>query len=294
MNTASTDKPTVLILGGTTGLLGQAIAHEAAGRGYAVVASSRDDFDTNDSEALAAYIGKIKPDLICNTIAYTQVDKAEEDEKNALLLNRVFPRFLARIVKAHPHIYLMHFSTDFVFNGRKTKPYTTMDEPDPQSVYGKSKLAGEQAILEQNLEKFAIIRTAWLFGPGKKNFVQTILGLSTCRPNINVVFDQIGSPTYTPDLAAYSLDVYEAKGQGLFHIVNSGIASWCDLAAEVVRLSQLECTVNPIPSSEYPQKALRPAYSVLETSRLTEVTGVSPRPWPTALADYIYTITSPL
>ena len=151
------------------------------------------------------------------------------------------------------------------------------------------------------LPNVCIIRTAWLFGPGKKNFVRRILELckeKSCAAAANhtdphknclsVVHDQIGSPTYTPDLAAYSLKLVEKRPSGIFHITNSGKASWCELASEAVRLAQLECIVCPIPARDYPCKACRPQYSVLDTSRFTELTGIVPRSWPKALADYIY------
>lgn len=187
----------------------------------------------------------------------------------------------------------MHFSTDFVFNGRKIGAYTEEDETDPLNVYGRSKLEGEKALLALNLEKFSIVRTAWLFGPGKKNFISTILDLCRQGKSLNIVHDQIGSPTYTVDLAAYCLNLFEKNGRGIFHITNSGKASWCEFASEAVRLAQAECPIAPIPSKEYPQKALRPAFSALSTAKFTEVTGITPRPWPQALADYIYTAMPP-
>jgi len=280
-----------MILGGATGLLGQAMTQAADIGGYDAIAVGRKDFDPTDSNALTEVIAGWKPDIVCNTVGYTQVDQAEENEEDALLLNRVFPRVLGRVVKERPHISLMHFSTDFVFDGRKVGAYTETDPTSPLGVYGRSKLEGEKAILELQLEKFCIIRTAWLFGPGKKNFVSTILDLCRQRETLNVVHDQRGSPTYTLDLAAYSLRLVEAGGRGIFHIANSGKASWCELASEAVRLARIECPITPIPSREYSQKAARPTFSALDTSRFTEVTGITPRPWPQALADYIYSTT---
>ncbi len=289
MDTLSTAKPGILVLGGASGLLGQALVHAATIGGYPVTAAARDDFDPMDAGSVAALIDRHNPGIICNTIAYTQVDKAEEEPDEARNLNRLFPRILGRVVKERPSISLLHCSTDFVFNGRKNEPYTEADEPDPLNVYGRSKLEGENALLELQLEKLCIVRTAWLFGPGKKNFVSTILGLCGSGKSLNVVHDQIGSPTYTVDLAAYCLHLLEAGGRGIFHVVNSGRASWCELASEAIRLAQLECSVTPIPSSGYPQKAARPAFSALDCSRFTEVTGITPRSWGQALADYIFT-----
>lgn len=283
----------ILILGGTTGLLGQAMAHAATIGGYDVITTGRQDFDPTDSKTLAEFIDETAPDIVCNTIAYTQVDKAEEEEEKALLLNRVLPCSLGRIIKERPSIYLMHFSTDFVFNGRKIGAYTEEDAADPLNVYGRSKLEGEQALLGLNLEKFCIVRTAWLFGPGKKNFVSTILDLCHEGKALNIVHDQMGSPTYTRDLAAYSLNLVAKNGRGIFHITNSGKASWCEFASEAVRLAQIECSIAPVPSKCYPQKALRPAFSALSTTKFTETTGVSPRSWAQALAEYIYSALPP-
>ncbi len=294
MGKTISDKRAVLVLGGATGLLGQALVQKAQAAGYAVTATNRQDLDLGDSTALADLIDSVNPAIVFNTIAYTLVEMAEEQEETALQLNRVFPCMLGRIIKARPHIRLVHYSTDFVFDGRKASPYTTEDATAPLSAYGRTKLAGEQALQQLQMPNCCIIRTAWLFGPGKKNFVLTILDLCRQRDSLNVVHDQLGSPTYSLDLAAYSLKLAEAgNGTGLFHVVNSGEANWCELAAEAVRLSQVECTINPITSKEYPQKAVRPAYSVLDTSRFTQVTGIIPRPWPQALADYIYTAVPP-
>ena len=291
MDTLSTAKPTIMVLGGATGLLGQALVQAAAIGGYEVVASARNDFNPLDAESVAAYIDAHAPGIICNTIAYTQVDKAEDEEEQALNLNRLFPRILGRIVKERPSIYLLHCSTDFVFNGRKKEPYRETDATDPLNVYGRSKLEGEKALLELQIEKLCIVRTAWLFGPGKKNFVSTILGLCGTGKSLNVVHDQIGSPTYTTDLAAYCIHLLEAGGRGIFHVTNSGQASWCELASEAARLAQIECPIMPVTSGEYPHKAVRPAYSVLDCSKFTETTGITPRSWSRALSDYIFATT---
>ncbi len=288
---------TALVLGGNGGMLGQALASALKQSGFAVENSAgRADAEILTNKAsLEAYIDKIKPDYIFNTIAYTQVDLAEEREEEAMRLNAAFPAMLGRIVNSRP-IHLVHYSTDFVFSGASTTPYNIDDQTGPASVYGRSKLAGEQALQELGLERFNIIRTAWLFGPGKKNFVTTILGVCKKQGGARVVYDQTGSPTYTVDLARYTLKLLESGANGIFHIVNGGQASWCELAAEAVACAQMECSVTPITSAEYPQKALRPAYSVLDASRFTMVTGIAPRPWPQALREYLlqYDFSGPL
>lgn len=138
------------------------------------------------------------------------------------------------------------------------------------------------------MDDLLIIRTAWLFGPGKMNFVAKILTLAHERESLSVVHDQLGSPTYTPDLAEHTLDLLEHDARGLFHLSNSGHASWCELAAEAVAAEGLDCHVDPVPTSAYPTKATRPAYSVLDISAFTELTGITPRPWPQALREYVH------
>ncbi len=281
-----------LVLGGDGGLLGQALVNTLKANGWDVQATGRKDFDHLDSERLENVIYQAAPQVVFNTIGYTQVDKAEEEPEKALEVNRGLPASLGRIA-AGSGFKLIHYSTDFVFNGQKTKPYLTTDPTDPQSSYGRSKLAGEQALTALALENCCIVRTAWLFGPGKNNFIKTILRLCEERKEVKVVFDQIGSPTYTVDLAYYSLKLAEkalsGEAGGIYHLVNSGQASWCELAAEAVRLTQCECRILPIMSADFPQKAVRPPHSVLDHTRFTELTGITPRPWLKALGDYLYT-----
>jgi dTDP-4-dehydrorhamnose reductase len=279
-----------LVLGGATGLLGQALVAALRESGWEIRIIGRSDvdlraFDSNDR--LRTIIDNSEPTCIFNAIAYTQVDAAEDDPESATLLNRSLPALLGRLVKERG-CGLVHFSTDFVFNGKKMQPYTIEDAVEPLSVYGKSKRAGEEALLSLNLPHCLIIRTAWLFGPGRKNFISTILAHCREKKAVNVVDDQIGSPTHTVDLAQYTLKLVEAGGNGLFHIVNSGQASWCELASEAVQLAQVECVVTPVPSSAYPQKVQRPTYSVLNCDAFTRITGIAPRPWPQALRDFLF------
>lgn len=282
-----TARPRAVVLGGRTGLLGQSLVLALRNGGWDAVPVGRDDVDVLDAERLADFIDKASPQAVFNTVAWTQVDLAEEHEQEAAQLNRALPASLGRIVRG-TGMHLVHLSTDFVFNGRKTTPYSTDDTPDPTSVYGATKLAGETALLSIAPDNCCVVRTAWLFGPGRRNFVQTILGLCAAKDDIQVVHDQTGSPTYTVDLAAGCVRLAELRATGLFHVVNAGQASWCELASEAVHLAGLHCKVHAITSKDWPQKAARPAYSVLDTSRFTEVTGIVPRPWPQALRDYIY------
>lgn len=276
-----------VVLGGKTGLLGQALCMAMTRRGWTVHAPGRADLDLFDRPAVEDYLTRTGADILFNTVAYTKVDQAEDEPSEAARLNRQLPLVLGQAAR-NAGVRLVHYSTDFVFNGRKTTPYTTEDQPDPRSVYGSTKLQGERELLALGLPGLLIIRTSWLFGPCKINFVTRILELAAARPELSVVHDQVGSPSYTPDLAANSLALVESGAAGLFHLANSGQASWCELAAEAVRGADLPCRVKPITSAQYPQKAVRPAYSVLDLSKFTAATGITPRPWLQALREFLF------
>ena len=278
---------TALIFGGRTGLLGQALSEALCRKGWRVTCPTSNDIDIFDAQALAELVETSQPDRVFNTVVYTNVDQAEEEPQKALELNRTFPARLARVLKS-AGVPLVHYSTDFIFDGRSDVPYTTEDQPNPQSEYGRTKLAGEQALQDSGLDQLLILRTAWLFGPWKTNFVHKILGLAATQERLTVVFDQVGSPTYTLDVAAHTLQLVERGATGIFHVVNSGQASWCELANEAVHQAGLTCRVLPIPSCDFPQRAERPGYSVLDTSKLTTVTKVKPRAWLQSLRDYIF------
>lgn len=279
-----------LVLGGQRGLLGQALTFALQSRGWEVTAGAPGEFRYLSAglyDDLAACVDKAQPDFVFNAAAYTDVEGAEEHEDEALLLNKGLPSTLGRVLRGSP-ARLVHFSTDFVFDGRKGTPYTTDDAPRPLSAYGRSKLAGENALLELDLPACCVIRTAWLFGCGAKHFVRSIFNVCREKGGAKVVFDQTGSPTYALDLAQYTLDLLESCAEGgIFHIVNSGQASWCELASEAVRCGQLECMITPVPSSEYALKAQRPAYSVLDCGRFSKAAGITPRAWPQALREYL-------
>ncbi len=279
--------PKVLVLGGKGGLLGASLAAVLEKSGRHVAVTGRPGRDVFEAGALEDLLDKLEPDAVFNTWAYTQVDKAEDEPAEARRINEALPALLGRLVQERP-CKLVHFSTDFVFDGKKDSPYLPNDPTGPSSVYGETKLAGERALLSLNLPNLLIVRTAWLFGPGKKNFVRTILDLAAERDELRVVHDQVGSPTYTCDLAAWAVALAAKDATGVIHVVNSGRASWAELAAEAIRLAGLPCRVVPIPSAEYPQKARRPAYSVLDTAAFSKATGITPRPWAQALADYVY------
>jgi len=279
--------PRAIVLGGLTGLVGRPLSAIMEQAGFAVLPTTRTVLDPFDMEAVAREIEGFEATHVVNTVAYTAVDAAEDDADEAYRVNRDLPGRLARVCR-NTSATLVHLSTDFVFDGSKGAPYVEDDAPNPESVYGASKLAGERAILDSGLAAFQILRTAWLYGPGKKNFVATILGLAKDREELKIVADQIGSPTYTLDLTGWITDLARTDAAGIFHAVGSGQASWCDLAAEAVTASGLPCRVLPIPSDAYPQKAKRPPYSVLDNAKLAAAIGRAPRAWTITVREYVY------
>nr|WP_284710908.1 dTDP-4-dehydrorhamnose reductase [Desulfovibrio aminophilus] len=275
----------VAVLGGRRGMLGQALTGALERAKVVALPLSSQDFDPLDAPALEAFLAREKPDRVFNAVAYTAVDQAEDEPQAAFRLNRDLPALLGRVCAARG-IRLLHFSTDFVFDGRGHEPLRPEDPTGPLSVYGASKLAGEEAL--RGLPGVVVARTAWLFGPGRTNFVEKIITLARTRETLTVVHDQEGSPTYTPDLAAMAVALAATETTGVLHLANSGRATWCELAAEAVHLAGLPCRVQPIPTSAWPTKATRPAFSVLDTSAFTTATGMTPRPWNQALRDYVF------
>ncbi|WP_462324683.1 dTDP-4-dehydrorhamnose reductase [Desulfoplanes sp.] len=276
-----------LILGGKTGLLGQALARILVEQGWESLCPGREDLDVFDQAMLEEYIGRHRPTHLFNTIGYTQVDKAEDEPKEAMRMNKKLPILLARTAQALD-LPFIHYSTDFVFDGKKCFPYTPDDATNPLSVYGKTKREGEKGIMGLAWDKALIIRTAWLFGPYKTNFVDKILDLAATRSSLDIVHDQVGCPTYTLDLACYTLALVQAGAKGIYHLTNTGHASWCELAAEAISCGDSPCHAKPISSADFPQKAVRPEYSVLDCSKFTEKTGLTPRPWIQALRAYLF------
>lgn len=244
---------------------------------------TREDLPIHDIESVKKVFQKYAPQYCINCAAYTAVDKAETDRENAFLVNGEATGVLAAVCKEYSTRFI-HISTDYVFDGNATAPYTTDSPTDPQSVYGESKLEGEKKAIANN-EDSVIIRTAWVYSVFGKNFVKTMLRLMSEKPEISVVNDQVGSPTYAADLAKAIMDIISSGNwhRGIYHFSNKGIISWYDFAVAIKELSGSKCKVNPIPSSAYPTPAKRPSYSVMDTSRITEVYGIEPADWKSSL-----------
>lgn len=243
------------------------------------------EFDIGDGAALAELANHLAPDLIVNAAAFTDVDGAEEQLEAAFRANETGPRNAAD-VSAYRNIPVVHYSTDYVFDGTKGSPYFPGDPISPVSIYGKSKAAGEVALRKSNPRHF-ILRTAWLYGPGGNNFVEKILRAAASQPRLRVVNDEFGSPTHTLDLAHATLVLSQTEAYGTYHVVNAGTCSRFEQAVEILRLAGGDIPVEPCSVAEYPMKAPRPLYSVLDASKYTEATGADLRPWQEALSEYM-------
>lgn len=230
------------------------------------------ELDISDANAVSDFFSLHKPEAVINCAAFTAVDKAETEREAAFRINATAPGILAEAANAHSAL-LLHVSTDYVFDGKGHLPLNENDTVNPQSVYGQSKLAGEEEV-KRRTKKAVIIRTSWLYSAYGHNFVKTMLRKGKEQGPINVVSDQIGSPTYARDLAKALLAILphapEISGIELYHFANLGVASWYDLTKAIMDFAGYTCKVNPIPTSGYPLPAPRPYYSVLDTSGIRE------------------------
>ena len=267
----------MFLVTGSNGQLGHALRRLLGER---AVYADRDELDITDAAAVNAFVGKGKFEAIINCAAYTAVDKAESDEALAARINIDGPANLAATETP-----LVHISTDYVFDGTACRPYTEADRTNPQSVYGRTKLAGERAVLEK-ASAAVIIRTAWLYSEDGGNFVKTMRRLGAEKPELRVVFDQIGTPTYAGDLAAAIVAVLPRLYPGVkevYHFSNEGVCSWYDFACEIMELSGLRCKVVPIESKDYPSPAARPLYSVLNKAKIKRDFGLTINHWKESL-----------
>jgi dTDP-4-dehydrorhamnose reductase len=242
------------------------------------------DIDITNFQSLENKITQISPETIINCAAYTDVDGCETNLYIANNVNAKGPENLAKICDKN-NIDLVHISTDYVFDGNNNKPYKEKDKTNPKSVYGDSKLKGELAI-QSNCANHYIIRTSWLYGNNGNNFVDTMINASKKNKTLKVVNDQVGSPTFTCDLAKAILTLLTTKKYGLYHITNEEQCSWYDFTKEIFRQKNINTKVTPCTSDEYPRPAHRPNYSVLSKEKIKK-TGILIRDWKSALTDYI-------
>ena len=265
----------MLLVTGKNGQLGQCLKEFLPDALYADV----DALDITDENAVAAFIRENNVDTVVNAAGYTAVDKAEDDRDACFAVNAGAVRHLAQT-----GVRLVHVSTDYVFDGKNAVPYVETDKTAPLSVYGAAKLAGEKEALKAS--SAVVLRTSWLYSPFGGNFVKTMLRLGAERQTLSVVFDQIGTPTYAVDLAraiARLLPEITSGTKELFHFSNEGVASWYDFAVQIMESSGTKCRVLPIETAEYPTKAVRPAYSVLNKKKIKSVFGFDIPYWKESL-----------
>lgn len=245
------------------------------------------ELDISNQQAIEQFVAAHEIDGIVNCAGYTAVDKAEENEELCAMLNQHAPAYLAAAVEKRGG-WMVHISTDYVFDGTHHTPYVETDDPCPNSVYGRTKLAGEQEVM-QHCKRSVIIRTAWLYSTFGNNFVKTMIRLGKERPELGVIFDQIGTPTYAGDLAKAIMAVVE-KGimPGIYHFSNEGVISWYDFTKAIHRLAGITtCHVRPLHTAEYPTPANRPHYSVLDKTKIKTVYGIEIPYWEESLKDCI-------
>lgn len=272
---------------GSRGMLGHDLLDVLTGAGHQVTGLDLPDIDITSPPSVAEALDACEPDVVVNAAAYTAVDAAETDEATALLVNGEGPRVLAEQVERREGTRLVHVSTDYVFAGDATSPYAEDARPGPRSAYGRTKLAGEVAVRSLLPDRSWVVRTAWLYGVHGGNFVRTMLDLEASRPEVSVVDDQHGQPTWSHDLARQILALVAAAAPaGIYHGTSSGVTTWYGLTREIYRLIGADPQrVHPTTTESFPRPAPRPAYSVLGHDRWADL-GVPPiRPWDTALAE---------
>ncbi|HZL37935.1 MAG TPA: dTDP-4-dehydrorhamnose reductase [Tepidisphaeraceae bacterium] len=278
-----------IVITGGHGMLAHAFVRNLAARGHNAVALDRAAADITREADVARIFREHRPTLLLNCAAYTKVDLCEQQQELANAVNGEAVGLLAAAAKARGTL-LAHFSTDFVFDGRATRPYRPEDPVHPLSAYGRSKLLGEQKLQANPPARWLLIRTAWLYGRNGSCFPRTMVERGRAGQALRVVNDQIGSPTYTEDLAAATLDLIDAGAAGLWHLTNSGEVSWFNFAQAALEESGVNAPIAPTTSDEWfklrPTSAVRPGYSVLDTQIFSKTVGRPMRAWRDALREY--------
>ena len=279
-----------ILVTGVKGQLGHDVVNELAKRGHTPIGVDVEEMDITDASAVEKEMKKEPLDAVIHCAAYTAVDAAEDNREICMRVNAEGTRNIARVCR-ELDLKMVYISTDYVFDGEGERPWEPDDPRDPLNVYGESKYQGELAV-EEYLEKYFTVRIAWVFGVNGKNFIKTMLRLAESKKEINVVNDQIGSPTYTYDLAVLLVDMVETEKYGRYHATNEGLCTWYEFAKEIFRQAEVDIRVNPVSSDEFPAKAKRPHNSRMDKRKLVR-NGFRPLPpWQDALKRYLEIIRS--
>ena len=274
-----------VLVTGVMGQLGYDVVKELNQRKIGCLGTDVDDFDITDEKSVTAFIQQYKPDAVIHCAAYTAVDKAEDDQELCRRVNVDGTRYIAKVCK-EIDAKMIYISTDYVFPGTGDRPYEVDDPTGPTCVYGVTKLEGELAVKEC-LDKYFIVRISWVFGKNGSNFVKTMLRIGKERDEVNVVCDQIGSPTYTADLAPLLCDMVATEKYGTYHATNEGFCSWAEFAQEIFKQAGYVTIVRAIPTFEYPTKAKRPLNSRLSKGSLVKSNFIRLPTWQNALERYL-------
>lgn len=274
-----------ILVTGYNGQLGYDVVREGQQRGINVIGIGRKELDITQEQAVYELIHQIKPDVIIHCAAYTAVDKAEDENEVCWNVNVEATKYLVTAAK-QVNAKFMYISTDYVFDGQGINPFLVTDKPNPVGYYGITKYEGEK-IVQSTLDKWHIVRISWVFGLNGNNFVKTMLRLAETYDSLNVVSDQIGSPTYTVDLARLLIDLVQSETFGIYHVSNEGFCSWAEFAEEIFKQAGRDVKVNGITTEEYPTRAIRPKNSRMSKQKLVD-NGFQPLPkWQDALKRYL-------
>ncbi len=274
-----------VLVTGTKGQLGHDVINELTGRGLEAVGVDVEEMDITDADSVNKVIGETAPDAVIHCAAYTAVDAAEDNVELCRRVNADGTQNIANMCK-NLDIPMIYISTDYVFDGEGNRPWEPEDERTPLNVYGQTKYEGELAV-QNTLEKYFIVRIAWVFGVNGKNFIKTMLNLAKTQKHITVVNDQFGSPTYTYDLARLLVDMILTDKYGIYHATNEGICTWYEFACEIFRQAGVQVEVEPVSAEQYKAKAKRPSNSRMNKDKLEESGFVRLPSWQDALGRYL-------
>jgi dTDP-4-dehydrorhamnose reductase len=273
-----------ILVTGSDGLIGTNILPDLS-KQFDIIPVTETQWDILDKKTGGEIIRSHQPDVLINLAAITNVDGCEDAAEAAYRVNAEGAGLIADLCKEN-NVKLLHFSTDYVFDGMGARPYTEEDAPNPLSVYGRSKLLGEQKILE-SYPSSLIVRTEWIYGRGGENFITKVTGAAREKGKVEVVDDQTGSPTFAQDLAGPVRALLTQNKSGIYHVTNGGASTWFQFAKEIFSILGIDAPCLPVSSTQIQRKARRPAYSVLDCSKLKRDTGLSLRPWQEALRQYL-------